>query len=223
LPIFFFNIFGSSSIGIYFKITEKFFIMPPQVLNSKINDFNEFFEKSIVRTTIGNSVLIGSLVCANSNGIILPYYVEEKELFQIRSILDIAVVKINSKKTAFGNLVLANDYGAIISPQVSKANREIISDVLQIEVQPGKIAGLTYVGSLALATNKGVMAHPMIKPEEEELIRDLLKVHVGVGTVSCGIPYISTGLIGNSQIAITSFLTTGPELFMIDQALKVAD
>jgi len=67
------------------------------------------------------------------------------------------------------------------------------------------------------------MAHPLIKPEEETLLRDVLKVPLGVGTINCGIPYIATGLIGNSKVAVAGSLTTGPELFMISQALGVAD
>jgi len=79
------------------------------------------------------------------------------------------------------------------------------------------------VGSLTTVTNKGAMAHPLVEPEEEDLLTDVLKVHVGIGTINCGIPYIATGLIGNSKVAVAGSLTTGPELFMIGQALDVAD
>jgi len=44
---------------------------------------------------------------------------------------------------------------------------------------------------------------------------------VGVGTVNCGIPYVATGLVSNSRTAVAGYLTTGPELFMIGQALGV--
>ena len=98
-----------------------------------------------------------------------------------------------------------------------------LADALGVEVVPGEIAGLPYVGSLTAATNKGAMVHPLVKPEEEDLLSDVLKVPVGAGTINCGIPYIATGLIGNSKVAVAGSLTTGPELFMIGQALDVAD
>jgi translation initiation factor 6 (eIF-6) len=42
-----------------------------------------------------------------------------------------------------------------------------------------------------------------------------------VGTINCGIPYVATGLLGNSNGAVAGVLTTGPEMFIIGQALDV--
>jgi translation initiation factor 6 len=61
----------------------------------------------------------------------------------------------------------------------------------------------------------------MTTHEEQEALREVLKVRVDVGSVNCGIPYIGTGLIGNSSNVVAGFLTTGPEMFMIGQALDV--
>ena len=36
-----------------------------------------------------------------------------------------------------------------------------------------------------------------------------------------GIPYIATGLVGNKYGAVAGFMTTGPEMFIIGQALDV--
>ncbi len=96
-----------------------------------------------------------------------------------------------------------------------------IADTLGVETVPGEIAGLPYVGSLAIATNKGVLAHPLLKEEEQELLADVLKAPVDVGTINCGIPYVATGLIGSSHTVVAGSLTTGPELFIIGQALDV--
>lgn len=205
------------------RVTEEFMIVPTQVPPTKIKKLREWFKTRIVKTNIGGSVLVGSLVCANSNGIVLPRFVWEEEIEALKALGDVNIMVMETKRTAYGNLVLANDYGAVVDPRLSKRDIKMISDTLGVEAVPGEIAGLPYVGSLTTATNKGVMAHPLVRPEEEELLRDVLKVHVGVGTVNCGIPYIATGLIGNSRVAAAGSLTTGPELFMIGQALGVAD
>jgi len=223
LPIYLLDTFGSASIGVYMRATEEFIIVPKQIPSTKIRKLERWFETKIVKTNIGGSVLIGSLVCANSNGIILPYFVWNEEIEAFKSLRDVNITVMDTKRTAYGNLVLANDYGAVVDPRLSRKDIKIISDTLGVEAVPGEIAGLPYVGSLTTATNKGVMAHPLIRPEEEELLRDVLKVHVGIGTVNCGIPYIATGLIGNSRVAAAGSLTTGPELFMIGQALGVAE
>ena len=223
MPIYLLDTFGSASIGVYMRVTEEFIIVPKQVPPTKIRRLESWFKTKIVKTNIGGSILIGSLVCANSNGIVLPRLVWDEELEALKTLRDVNITVMDTKRTAYGNLVLTNDYGAIVDPRLSKKDIKVISDTLGVEVVPGEIAGLPYVGSLTTATNRGVMAHPLIKPEEEELLRDVLKVHVGIGTVNCGIPYIATGLIGNSRVAVAGSLTTGPELFMIGQALGVAE
>jgi len=61
----------------------------------------------------------------------------------------------------------------------------------------------------------------LIKEDEQKLLKEILKVPVDLGTINCGIPYVSTGLIGNSCNVVTGVLTTGPEMFIIGQALDV--
>jgi len=223
LPIFLFDTFGSASIGVFIRVTEKFMVVPNQVPESKFRKLQNWFNIKAVRTNISGSVLIGSLVCANSNGIILPRHVWPEEVEALKTLGDVNITIAETRRTAYGNLVLANDHGAVVDPRLKKADIKMISDTLGVEVVPGEVAGLPYVGSLTTVTNKGMMAHPLVKPEEETLLRDVLKVPLGVGTINCGIPYIATGLIGNSKVAVAGSLTTGPELFMISQALGVAD
>ena len=92
---------------------------------------------------------------------------------------------------------------------------------LGVEVVPTEIAGLPYVGSLAAATNKGVLAHPLLKDEERKILENVFKVPVDVGTVNCGVPYVGTGLLANSHAAVAGSMTTGPEMFIIGNALDV--
>jgi len=205
------------------RATEKFLIVPNQVPETKVKKLEDWFEIRIAKTNVGGSVLLGPLICANSNGLILPKYVWSEEVESLKSLEDINITIAQSKITAYGNLVLTNDYGAVADPRLKKEDLNMVSDTLGVEVVQGEVAGLPYVGSLTTVTNRGIMVHPLIKPEEEALLKEVLKVPVGVGTVNCGIPYISTGLIGNSKVAVAGFDTTGPELFMIGQALGVAD
>jgi len=166
---------------------------------------------------------LGSLACANSYGMVLPHFVHEEEVKTIKSYTDINLTIMETKRTAYGNLVLANDLGGIVDPGLVKSGIKTIEDTLGVELVPSKIAGLPYVGSLATTTNRGVLAHPLITDEEQKILGDILKVNVGLGTINCGIPYVATGLIGNSRAAVAGSLTTGPELFMIGEALDVED
>jgi len=223
LPIFLLDVFGSASIGVYNLVTDEMVVVPKQISESHIRKLEMWLEAKVIRTNIGGSILLGSLVCANSKGMILPHVVFEEEIQVIKSSTSINLSVMETKPTAYGNLVLANDFGALVDPRLQRSDVKVIEDTLGVEAFPGKIAGLPYVGSLATATNKGVLTHPLITEEEKKVLMNALKVKVGVGTVNCGIPYVATGLVGNSRAAVAGSLTTGPELFMIGDALEVVD
>jgi translation initiation factor 6 len=161
------------------------------------------------------------LACANSNGILLPNSVQEEELILIKAAFEGNFTVMETKKTAYGNLVLANDHGAVVDPRFKEREVKQIAETLGVDAVAGEIAGLPYVGSLAVATNKGVLAHPLLTDDEKELLEDVFKVPVDVGTVNCGIPYVGTGLIANSHAAVAGSMTTGPEMFIIGNALDV--
>ena len=215
------SIVGSASIGVYSLVTEKIAVFPKMFPLEKAERMAEWLKVKLVHTSIGGSVLAGALACANSNGILLPHFVREEELACLRSLFEGNMTVMETKKTAYGNLVLANDYGAVVDPHFKEPDLRQIADALGVEVVPGEIAGLPYVGALAVATNKGVLAHPLLKDEERKILESVFKVPVDVGTVNCGIPYVGTGLIGNSRAAVAGSLTSGPEMFIIGNALDV--
>ncbi len=221
MGIYLIDFFGSASIGVYSLVTDRMLIVPPQVSESKARKLEEWLKVKALRTTIGESVLIGALACANSKGIVLPHFVRDGEVKAIKSALDINVMVMETKRTAYGNLVLANDCGAVVDPRLKRGDVAKIEDTLGVEAVPCEIAGLPYVGSLAAATNKGVLAHPMIKEEERKVLKDVLNVQVDVGTVNCGIPYVATGLRANRYGAVAGSITTGPELWIIENALDL--
>jgi len=221
LPIYVSSLVGSASIGVYSLVTDRILIVPKLVPFKKAERLKEWLRVNLIHAPISGSVLVGALACANSKGILLPHIVRDEELANIESHFEGNITVMDTKKTAYGNMVLANDYGAIVDPRLKALEIQRISETLDVEAVPGEIAGLPYVGSLAVATNKGVLAHPLLKDEERKLLEDVLKVPVDVGTINCGIPYVGTGLICNRHSAVVGSLTTGPEMFIIGNALDV--
>lgn len=213
------SIVGSPSIGVYSLANESIVMIPRMVPQKKAQEFADWLKVKLAYTSIAGSVLTGALACANSNGMLLPNSVREEELTEIRAVFDGNITIMETKKTAYGNLVLANDKGAVADPRLKEAELKKIADTLGVEVFQSEIAGLPYVGSLAAATNKGVLAHPLLKDDERKVLEQALKVPVDVGTINCGIPYVGTGLIANSKAAVAGSMTTGPEMFIIANAL----
>jgi translation initiation factor 6 len=221
LAVYLSSIVGSPSIGVYSLATEKLVIIPKMVPQEKAAITAEWLKVKLVYTSIGGSVLAGALACANSKGILLSSFVREEELAAIKSCFTGNITIMETKKTAYGNLVLANDNGALVDPRFKENEISQIAETLCVPAVQGEIAGLPYVGSLAVATNKGVLAHPLLKDEERKILESVFKVPVDVGTINCGIPYVGTGLIGNSHAAVAGSMTTGPEMFIIGNALDV--
>jgi translation initiation factor 6 len=221
LAIYLSSLVGSASIGVYSLATDRMVIIPKWVPLRKAERFGEWLKVELIHVTIGKSVLVGALACANSNGILLSHFVTDEEDETIKSAFEGNVAKMETKKTAYGNMVLANDRGAIVDPRFESSEIEKISETLGVEAVPGEVAGLPYVGSLAVATNKGVLTHPLLRDSERKLLENVLRVPVDVGTINCGIPYVGTGLIGNSYATVAGLLTSGPEMFIIGNALDV--
>jgi translation initiation factor 6 len=196
-------------------------MIPRAIPKRKAQEIAEWLKTKLVYTPISGSALIGALTCANSNGMLLPNSVHDEELTEIRKAFDGVITIMETKKTAYGNLVLANDKGAVADPRIKPEVIKKIADTLGVEVLQTEIAGLPYVGSLATATNKGVLAHPLLKDEERKILEQALKVPVDVGTINCGIPYVGTGLLANSHSAVAGSMTTGPEMFIIGNAMDV--
>jgi translation initiation factor 6 len=221
LAIYVSSLGGSVCIGVYSLATDSLVIVPKWIPLRKAELFAEWLKVKLVHATIGGSVLVGALACANSNGALLPSFVGQEELEVLKSVFDGNVTIMGTKKTAYGNLVLVNDHGAVVDPGLKGPEVRQISDTLGVEAVAGEIAGMPYVGSLAVATNKGVLAHPLLKDSERRLLEETLRVPIDVGTINCGVPYVGTGLVCNSHSAIVGSLTTGPEMFIIGNALDV--
>jgi translation initiation factor 6 len=221
LAVYLSSIVGSASIGVYSLANDQFVVIPTMVPLEKAEKTAEWLKVKLVHTSIAGSVLAGALACANSNGLLLPRSVRAEELVAVKAAFEGNITIMETKKTAYGNLVLANDKGAVVDPRFKDAEIKRIADTLGVEAVSGEIAGLHYVGSLATATNKGVLAHPLLTVEEKKILEEVLKVPVDVGTINCGIPYVGTGLLGNKHAAVAGSMTTGPEMFIIGNALDV--
>jgi translation initiation factor 6 len=182
LTVYLSSIVGSPSIGVYSLATEEIVMIPVMVPQEKAQEYADWLKAKLIYTSVSGSVLIGALACANSNGMLVPNSIRIEEIERIKQAYCGNITIMDTKKTAYGNLILANDKGAIVDPRFKENEIKQISEALGVEAVPTEIASLPYVGSLATATNKGVLAHPMLKENEKKILEAVLKVPVDVGT-----------------------------------------
>jgi translation initiation factor 6 len=177
------------------------------------------FNLPLVQTTVATLDAVGLVSVATSNGILVPYTTTDDELSQLKIESELTVDWLDDKMTALGNIIIANDHGAMCHPDFDFKARQKISDTLGVEVVPGSLAKLPILGANAIATNQGAIVHPLATSGEIELLAQLLKVHVEVGTVNRGSPYTSLGVLANIDSMIAGTDTTGVELAHISQIL----
>ena len=210
------NLGGNPNLGVSIAATENIAIVPTTIQPKMADLVEECLEVQVVKTAISGSNLAGALVCGNSNGLLVSKYAFDREIEAIRS-LGLEVQRIPDKFTAVGNIILANDQGALISPLLSDESADLIAQVLDVEVKRGTIAKFKITGSVAVATNKGVLIHPSASKEDLEMVEKALKIPADVGTVNNGTSLIGSCAVANSKGVLVSLNTTGPELARIEE------
>jgi translation initiation factor 6 len=208
---------GSPNIGVFVANTETLAIVPPEISQRDVEIIKQELKVEIIRTTIDESSVVGSLVAGNSNGLIISQYALDSEISKLEKFTKVA--KLPEKMTAAGNLILANDYAAIVHPQLSKKAIDVINRTLKVKAVKGTIAGLKTVGAAGAATNRGLLVHPNVTEEEIKLLEKVFELPVDIGTVNLGSPLIGTALIANSKGYLAGSLTSGFELGRIEEAL----
>ncbi len=217
------QVFGQSVIGVYLTANNSFILYPPTLLKPILKNFKTVFDEPFYPVTINNSNLIGVYTASNKYGIIVPHIIRDDELDYLKSAMteSIQIGILKSIDNAFGNLIICNDKGAIISSFLSNYRREI-EDILNVETVVYEFANYNLPGSIALTNNNGCLVHPLSTDEEVEYIASVLRVdEVDVSTVNRGTPYLNSGAIVNDKSGIFGSECTGPELMRLSSVLDL--
>jgi translation initiation factor 6 len=215
------DIYRSPNIGIFLKTNDRFLLIPKGMAQTKSDKLCENLEVTAVPASIGESRLLGPLVSMNNNGMLVSRLAEDYEINELKVATGMNVYKLDSKLTAVGNLVAANDRCALASPVLDNGTLSQIRDVLGTEVERTPMGEYHQVGSLVVTTNSGAAVYPGLEEREVEKIGAMLGVDAYPTSVNSGVPFVASGLVANSKNAIVGTQTTGPELVFITRALGV--
>ena len=214
---------GSPYVGVFARATNDCLLIRPDVETDLSESCGSELDVPSVTTTIGGSGTVGALVAGNSNGLLVSARVTDRELDRITNATGLPVTELPGRINAAGNVVLANNSGAYVHPDLSRKAITAVKDGLDVPVQSGDVAGVQTVGTAAVATNRGVLCHPKSTDEELDELEAVLDVPADIGTINYGGPLVGSGLIANDSGYIVGESTTGPELGRIDSALGYAD
>ncbi|MHA7733235.1 translation initiation factor IF-6 [Nitrosopumilus sp. S6] len=213
-----FDVYRGPNIGVYISVNDKIILLPMGFAKTKAEKLAKYLGVDYLFTSIANTRLIGALCIMNNNGILLPKTAYQNEYDFIKKESDLEVGVLDSKLTALGNVICANDKGAVVSPWLSKEDCQTISDVLGVETIQKKIAGFNQTGVVMVANNSGAAIHPEADEEDMKTFSNLLGVKIEQSSINNGIPYVSSGILANNNCIVVGSLTTGPEIMMLTRA-----
>jgi translation initiation factor 6 len=208
------NFQKNPNIGLFSFASDNFCLINRFVQKKDLSMIRKVLNVPVYQTSVLGTGLIGIFTAGNSQGIVISDRIYDEEIEEMQRNFDVLVLE--TKHTAFGNLILANDKGCVISRDL-KSYRKDIRDFLGVETRIGTIGGIDLVGSLGACNSNGCLVHKWITKKEKELIEKTLDVNVSPGSVNFGNPWIKSGLIANSNGFLAGDQTSGPELGLISQ------
>ena len=210
---------GSPYIGVFARTTNDCLLIRPDTDATQQQSFSEELGVPVVPTTIGGSGTVGALAVGNENGLLVSNRISDRERRRLESETGLPVAELPGRINAAGNVVLANDAGAYVHPDLSHNAVQTVKDALSVPVKRGDIAGVYTVGTAAVATNRGVLCHPKATDDTLDELEALLEVPADIGTINYGGPLVGSGLLANEAGYVVGERTTGPELGRIEAAL----
>jgi translation initiation factor 6 len=216
-----YDVYRSPNVGLFVRTNNDTLLLPFGFAETKAKKLKEYLDvEKIIHVSIAGTRLIGPMTVMNNNGILLPSTVSDDEI-RILKQTGLNVDRLKSKFTAIGNLISANDKGAVVSNLFKGEVDQNIKDILGVPLQTLSIGGYIQVGSMIVATNAGAIVHPLANDSEIRRISEILQVEAEPATVNGGSPFLSSGILANFSSVIVGNSTTGPELIMISRGLKV--
>ena len=210
------DIYDTPIIGVFATCTEDVVLVPPGTKPETCAILEDSLDVRVIETLVNGSVAIGALSRGNSNGFLFSYGTDTGK---IQELTGVKAEILPGKLNAVGNIILANDFAALVHPELSDRVIETITSTLKVEVYRGTIAGIKNVGMAGAVTNKGLLVHPKVTSSEREILEEIFELPVYIGTTNFGTQMLGSGLLANSKSYLAGSDTTGPELGRIEEAL----
>jgi translation initiation factor 6 len=204
-----YDVYRGPNIGVYISVNDTIGLVPMGFAETKADKLAEYLNIEICYTAL--SVM-------NNKGFLLPSTAYQDEYDYLKNETDLEIGVLDTKFNALGNVICANDKGAIVSPALSKENCKVISDVMGVEVLQKKIAGSHLSGVTLRANNTGAAIHPDAEEKDIEIIADVLGVNVEQSSINGGVPYVSSGILANNHCIVVGSLTSGSEIMNLTKA-----
>jgi translation initiation factor 6 len=103
-----------------------------------------------------------------------------------------------------GVFLFANNKIALVPPNVSKATRKTISDILQVDIMETTIAGMHIIGVLVAGNDKSILVPDIIKQEELDALNESLEGSIKIEMVKTKHTALGNLISANNSAAYIS-------------------
>jgi translation initiation factor 6 len=215
-----FDIYRSANIGIFLKANDKFSLVPYGLATTKVEKLTELLGTPTLSASVAGSRLLGPLAALNNRGIVVSRLADDEEIRHLSVETGLNVMKLESRFTSVGNLIAANDHGAIISDVFSEESAKDVERALEVPVTRMRIGTFVQVGAMIAPTDSGAIVHPIATEKEINVIGKALGFDPEPATVNGGVPFVSSGFVANTKSILVGALTRGSELVILGRAFS---
>ncbi len=218
MDIFKHDIYRGPNIGIYAAACDEYVFLPRGFSPAKTERISGKLGVEAILSSVAGTRVLGTMMVATGKTLLLPATAMAPEVEHLESATGMEVILLESRYTALGNLVCANEHGAVVSPEMPRADAAAVGDALGVEAVQTRIAGFHQAGAMVAANSQGGVIHPEARDEEVSLVSGILKVRIELATINGGVPYVSSGLLVNNKAVMAGTYTSGPEIMMLTRA-----
>ena len=213
------SVAGSPYVGVFAHASTGCLLVRRDIDDDTTAAIAEELGVESVPITIGGSGTVGALAAGNDHGLVVSSQLTDREREAISDATDGDVVELPGRINAAGNVVLANNTGAYVHPELNDEAVARVEEALNVPVVRGALGDRQTVGTAAVATNAGVLCHPQSQEAELEILEDHLDAYVDLGTINYGAPLLGSGLLATDEGFVVGEKTTGPEIGRIEDTL----
>jgi len=217
------NFHGDPNVGLHGVATDKFCLLGRCATEEQVKEIENVLKVPVIQVGLYGTDLIGIFAVATNDAVLVPDIIFPNELKSIKEKLakhKIAVHTIKTEHTALGNNLIMNEKTGIISTVYDRKSAEQIKKAFpKVKFGQFDLSELTIVGSLGQVTAKGGIFSPNISDDEIKNLEKMFGFEIGLGTVNMGNPFISSGIIANSNGLIIGAMSSGYEMSRIFESL----